>query len=213
MEMLMDTKQAPAKRIQIVQLFGELHHLDALPNLIKLASNAGEVELVRAASLSAMTGFDTPDVPTAILKAWPDLSPTLRAVSGSVLGARKSWTLEWVEHASAGKVDAKTMPMECVRAMRLHTDETLQSQIGKLYPGLVGPDLAQAQKDVTNLLERIGATEGDPYRGKAQFKTNCARCHKLYAEGGEIGPDTGRTFLHGYTSVFAICRSLISDNS
>jgi small ligand-binding sensory domain FIST len=31
--------------------------------------------------------------------------------------------------------------------------------------------------------------------------------------GGEIGPVSGRTFLHGYTSVFAICRSLISDNS
>ncbi|MFO5476294.1 MAG: FIST N-terminal domain-containing protein [Dolichospermum sp.] len=26
--------------------------------------------------------------------------------------------------------------------------------------------------------------------------------------GGEIGPVSGRTFLHGYTSVFAICRSL-----
>ena len=207
MELLLDAKQASAKRIQMVQLFGELHDLDALPNLIKIAGNASDVEPVRAASYSAMTGFESPDVPTAILKAWPELNPTLRAVSGSVLGARKSWTRAWVEHALAGNVDAKSMPIECVRAMRLHNDENLQSQIGKLYPGLVGPDLAQAQKDVTNLLERIGTTEGDPYRGKAQFKANCARCHKLYAEGGEIGPD-----LTGYQrdQLQALVRNIIA---
>jgi putative heme-binding domain-containing protein len=206
-DLLFDTKQTPAKRIQMVQLFGELHDLAALPNLIKIATSAGEVESVRAASLSAMTGFDTPDVPTAILKTWPELSPALRAVGGSVLGARKSWTVKWVGQASAGKVDAKTMPMECIRAMRLHNDENLQSQINKLYPGLVGPDLAQAQKDVANLLERIGTTEGDPYRGKVQFKANCARCHKLYAEGGEIGPD-----LTGYQrdQLHALVRNIIA---
>ncbi len=207
MVLLLDTKQASAKRIQMVQLFGELHDLDALPNLIKIASNASDVEPLRAASFSAMTGFESPDVPTAILKAWPELNPTLRAVSGSVLGARKSWTRAWVEQASAGNVDAKSMPIECVRAMRLHNDENLQSQIGKLYPGLVGPDLAQAQKEVTNLLERIGTTEGDPYRGKSQFKANCARCHKLYAEGGEIGPD-----LTGYQrdQLQALVRNIIA---
>ncbi len=26
--------------------------------------------------------------------------------------------------------------------------------------------------------------------------------------GGEIGPVSGRTFLHGYTSVFGICRAI-----
>jgi putative heme-binding domain-containing protein len=207
MELLLDSKQAPAKRIEMVQLFGELHNVDVLENLIKLASNTSEVEAVRAASLSAMTGFETPEVPTTILKAWPELSPALRAVGGSVLGARKSWTIEWVEQASAGKVEAKSMPTECVRAMRLHNDEKLQSQIGKLYPGMIGPDLAQAQKDVTNLLERLGTAEGDPYRGKAQFKANCARCHKLYAEGGEMGPD-----LTGYQrdQLQALVRNIIA---
>jgi small ligand-binding sensory domain FIST len=29
--------------------------------------------------------------------------------------------------------------------------------------------------------------------------------------GGEIGPVSGTTFLHGYTSVFAICRAMIND--
>jgi len=188
-ELLLDAKQAMATRIQMVQLIGELHDVDALPNLIKLATNANEVESVRSASFSAMTGFDLPVVPTTVLDVWPELSPALRAVGGSVLGARKSWTQAWVEQAISGKVDAKSMPMECVRAMRLHNDESLQSRIGSLYPGLVGPDLAQAQRDVTTLLERIGTLDGDPYRGKVQFKANCARCHKLYVEGGEIGPD------------------------
>ena len=73
--------------------------------------------------------------------------------------------------------------------MRLHNDEGLQLKITLLYPGIQGPNLAQAQKDVANILARVEPLEGDPYRGKVQYKENCARCHKLYAEGGEIGPD------------------------
>jgi len=73
--------------------------------------------------------------------------------------------------------------------MRLHSDEALQKNIQLIYPGLQGPDLVQAQGIVTNILGRIAPLEGDPYRGKKLFKSDCARCHRLYSEGGEIGPD------------------------
>ena len=186
---LVDSKAPLALRIQLVQLVGELRYSEALASLMQIAGNGKETESIRSAAFSAMAGFDGSNVSEEIIRLWPGLSSGLRAVAGSVLGGRKAWTQAWLDSAVAKRVDAKSMPLECLRAMRLHGDEALQIQVGELYPGLVGPDLAQAQKDVTNLLARIDAVEGDPYRGKIQFKAGCARCHKLYAEGGEIGPD------------------------
>ncbi len=189
MQLLVDSKAMLATRIQIAQLASELHYVEALPKLLQLASNTRESEPIRAASLSAIAGFDDAKVSETILNQWSNLTPSLRAVAGSVLGTRRSWTQAWLDACSFQKVDAASMPMECVRAMRLHGDEALQLKISQLYPGMQGPDLVQAQRDVASLLGRVEPIEGDPYRGKAQFKENCARCHKLYAEGGEIGPD------------------------
>ncbi len=189
MQLLADSKAMLATRIQIAQLASELHYVEALPILLQLASNASESELVRAAALSSIAGFDDSKVSETILIQWSNLTPSLRAVAGSVLGTRRSWTQAWLDACTLQKVDAGSMPMECVRAMRLHSDEALQLKISQLYPGVQGPDLVQAQRDVASLLGRVEPIEGDPYRGKAQFKENCARCHKLYAEGGEIGPD------------------------
>ncbi len=189
MQLLVDSKAMLATRIQIAQLASELHYVEALPKLLQLASNASESEPVRAAALSAIAGYDDAKVSETILNQWSNLTPSLRAVAGSVLGTRRSWTQAWLDACTLQRVDATSMPMECVRAMRLHGDEALQLKISQLYPGLQGPDLVQAQRDVASLLGRVEPIEGDPYRGKAQFKENCARCHKLYAEGGEIGPD------------------------
>ncbi len=189
MQLLVDSKATLATRIQIAQLVSELRYVEALPKLLQLAGNASELEPVRAAALSAIAGFDDPKVSETILAAWTQLTPNLRAVAGSVLGMRRSWTQAWLDACSVHSVDSVSMPMECVRAMRLHNDEALQLKITQLYPGFQGPDLVQAQRDVVRLLGRVEPIEGDPYRGKAQFKENCARCHKLYAEGGEIGPD------------------------
>jgi len=187
--LLVDIKAPLALRTQLVQLVGELKYSETLPSLMQIAGNAKETDSIRSAAFSAMAGFDDSQVSEEIIRLWPGVSSGLRAVAGSVLGTRKAWTQAWLDSAVAKRVDAKSMPLECVRAMRLHSDEALQIQVSELYPGLVGPDLVQAQKDVSTLLARVEAFEGDPYRGKVQFKAGCARCHKLYAEGGEIGPD------------------------
>ncbi len=187
--LLLDTKAPFALRTQLVQLVGELRYTEALPSLLKIVSNVKETESIRSSALSSLASFDDSKVSDAIISLWPELSPALRAVAGSVLGARREWTRAWLDAAVANRVDPKSMPIECVRAMRLHEDGTLQARVGELYPGLTGPDLVQAQKDVASLLARVEPLEGNPYRGKAQFKASCSRCHKLYAEGGEIGPD------------------------
>ena len=189
MELLVDSKATMATRIQIAQLMSELRYIEALPKLAQIASSASELEPIRASALSAMAGFDDATVSETILAAWTKLAPSLRAVAGSVLGTRSSWTQAWLDACSDHKVDSTSMPMECILAMRLHNDESLQLKLTQRYPGLHGPDLVQAQKDVASLLARVEPLEGDPYRGKFQYKENCARCHKLYAEGGEIGPD------------------------
>jgi putative heme-binding domain-containing protein len=172
-----------------MQLASEMHLIESVPNMIELFESPSAQESIKASAISALAVFDDVMVGKSVIKVWGGLSPSLRAVAGSVLATRVSWTAAWLDAVSIQKIDPKSMPMECIRAMRLHRDEELQARISALYPGLVGPDLIQSQKMVFEILERIDPLEGDPYRGKKVFHAECARCHKLYAEGGEVGPD------------------------
>ncbi|MDQ3331242.1 MAG: c-type cytochrome, partial [Planctomycetota bacterium] len=43
--------------------------------------------------------------------------------------------------------------------------------------------------DLQALHDTILASAGDPYRGKRLFSTACGRCHRLFGEGGDLGPD------------------------
>ncbi len=35
----------------------------------------------------------------------------------------------------------------------------------------------------------LAGTVGNPYRGKKLFLTNCGKCHQLFTDGGQIGPN------------------------
>ena len=202
-----DGKSSDSNRLSLMQLASELHLVDALPSLMNAMANASNSEKIRASAISALAVFDDERVSPSILQSWDRLPSSLRAVAGSVLATRSGWTASWLDAVAIEQVDPTSMPMECVRAMRLHRDEALQARISATYPGLAGPDLPQATKMVAEILERIAPLEGDPYRGKKLFRSDCARCHKLYAEGGEIGPD-----LTGYQrdQVQTLVRNIIA---
>ena len=45
------------------------------------------------------------------------------------------------------------------------------------------------EKKITQLASVVRGGMGDPYQGRTLFQNNCASCHKLFAQGGEVGPD------------------------
>lgn len=204
---LQDASVAIEIRMQIAQLCGELGHSDQITTLIELAKDTKANTRLRETSMSALSNFDAPSIGTALIELWPTLTSNQQAVAGSVLASRRNWTTAWLEACKAKAIESNTMPVECVRAMRLHADESIQQQLKEMYPDVQGANLLESQAAVANLLERIVPMEADPYRGKAQFKLLCARCHLLFAEGGEIGPD-----LTGYQrdQVSTLARNIIA---
>ena len=73
--------------------------------------------------------------------------------------------------------------------MRQHENPQLQEQLVATYPATAGLDFASIQSRCNQLSTIILSGNGDPYRGKKHYKNLCARCHRLFEEGGEIGPD------------------------
>jgi len=50
-------------------------------------------------------------------------------------------------------------------------------------------DAATLEHEIRRLAKVVTAEPGSPYEGKKLFTTSCAACHRLFDQGGQIGPD------------------------
>jgi putative heme-binding domain-containing protein len=190
---LQDSKSADAMRAQLSRLAGELAHVRKAPGmfeaLVGIAKDSGSKGTVRSAALSALSGYDDERVAIEILGFWAELPQELRPAAGAVLASRASWTRQWLNSCSNNKSVADQMPPESVRAMRLHPNEALQAQIAMRYPAFASIDLAGANTRSREIASMILDGSGDPYQGKKLYRELCSRCHRLFDDGGAVGPE------------------------
>jgi putative heme-binding domain-containing protein len=190
---LQDSKNPDAMRTQLARLAGELAHVRKAPGmfetLVNVAKDKGSKGAVRGAALSALSGYDDEQVAAEILGFWGELPPELRPAAGAVLSSRASWTRQWLISCSNNQSMVDQMPPESVRAMRLHLDDSLQAQLSKLYPAFASIDLAAANTRSREIASVILDGSGDPYQGKKLYRELCSRCHRLFDDGGAVGPE------------------------
>ena len=44
-------------------------------------------------------------------------------------------------------------------------------------------------REIARIMRVVNEGQGDPYAGKRLFTATCAACHRLFNQGGDIGPD------------------------
>jgi putative heme-binding domain-containing protein len=188
-----DPSVSDATRMQLSRLAGELEEAPKYPQLltalIELAADSSAKIPVRTSAISALSNFNSDIVADRIIAWWPTLPNELRPAAGSVLSARPSWILKWLDAVEAKSVQADQMPPESVRTMRLHLDEVLQKRLSGAYPQFASISLAAATQTSRELAGKILGGNGDPYQGKKLYRELCGRCHQLFDDGGKVGPD------------------------
>lgn len=193
-----DPKTPLSLRLSLIQLAGEMK-IDAFTNplleIVREKSVAREKrqekehEQILQATLSALAAFDRSEIATTILDQWPSFSENTRSVGGATLARRPSWCLLWIARCKSKEIDPKSLPVDAQRAMRWIEDESLQQELSQLYPALANISLSGADQEAERYMKMVDTEQGDPYRGKKLYRTHCGRCHLLFEDGGNIGPD------------------------
>jgi putative heme-binding domain-containing protein len=71
----------------------------------------------------------------------------------------------------------------------MHSDPAVAKLVEKHW-GQVRPSTsAEKQQEMARLANALKAGKGDAKAGKEIFTNTCAKCHKLFGEGGTVGPD------------------------
>ena len=146
---------------------------------------------LRREALRGLGAFEDPKTSAAILKIYTKLGTAGKRDALMTLSSRVSFAKALMAAVARGVVKANELPADIVRQLRAHGVKDINATLDKVWgvsrstPAAKLAEIAKYKK----LLEGKVNRPVDLPRGRALFQRTCGQCHKLYGEGGEIGPD------------------------
>lgn len=183
-----DSKAQTVKRIRLIRALGEVNATDSIETLFEILQ-ASENDSLKIASLEALQKFPGDSVGKRIAMMIPELSSEVRKVAESVIITRANWTQAFLDRVSVKQIDPKSVSETTVRRMLFHQDSKIQADVKKIFGDVRGATDAKMRETLAAYLKDLTANEGSPYEGKKLFTEHCAKCHRLYQNGGDIGPN------------------------
>ncbi|MCI0534256.1 MAG: c-type cytochrome, partial [Verrucomicrobiales bacterium] len=170
------------------QILGEVKQPRSLPVLLKIVSGARDNMLCKAALVS-LQSYDDPAIGSAVLAAYPSLSEDVRVGAVTLLASRTVWALPLLESVAAGRIDRKAIPQDVQHRLKNYPGPRLAEVYAKLWGKSTQPTTAEMQKQIEHFGAVVRGGSGSPYEGQKLFAASCGACHKLFGQGGQIGPD------------------------
>ncbi|MHC4993996.1 MAG: PVC-type heme-binding CxxCH protein [Planctomycetota bacterium] len=185
------TSADKAQRLAIIQTLGQIENDRAVPTLIKLMGTVGD-PVINRVSLEALANYPDPKIADAILGKYGSSiidAEGVRATAHRVLASRKAWALKFLAKIDAWVIKSETIPFDIVQQMKLHGDEEIDSLITRIWGKVNTATAAQHAEQIARIRRVLSAGTGDAAAGKPLYTALCSRCHVLFDEGGQAGPE------------------------
>jgi putative heme-binding domain-containing protein len=175
-------------RVQVLSALGELGRSDSSDAILALVGGKAPLAVQRAA-LEALARFDRLAIGQALVKRYPRLPASLRGPARAALLGRRTWAKLLVEAVERKQIKAAEVGINELRPLLQHRDRDLLARARKLW-GKVGRGTPEEKlAEVRRLSNDLRAGSGDTRSGKVLFQKRCGTCHRLFNEGGSVGPD------------------------
>jgi putative membrane-bound dehydrogenase-like protein len=163
----------------------------AKPELLAVIRAQINDKVLGTVARNGLAAYDDPNIPKAMLNPWPGRSEEQQAATVATLTSRPSYAKALLEAIKAKKVPATAISPFQARQIRSLGDESLNTLLTEAWGEI--RDTPEAKKAEfakwEGLLKPEVVAKADPAKGRMIFMAACSACHKLYGQGGAIGPE------------------------
>ncbi|HEX4609670.1 MAG TPA: c-type cytochrome, partial [Urbifossiella sp.] len=182
-----DGKAEPAARAAAIELLAR-RRVDGLPALLHPFLTDAAVRGPAVRALAAV-----PDETTAakVLAAYPTFTPAEKADAVQTLSSRPSWALALLGAVEKGAVPRADVSLVAARQILALNNPAVTEKLGTAW-GTIRPasgDRAALSRKWRGVLTTEYLRTADVVNGRQLFTRHCASCHRLFGEGGDLGPD------------------------
>ena len=148
-------------------------------------------DAVRSAALKGLASYQSAQTAPAILAVYSQLKASERQDAQLTLASRKSWARALIDAVESKQIQAKDLTAYSVRQIRSLQDKKLNEKLGSYWGDVraTAKDKAKKISSIKRWLSTEKLDQADMVQGARLYKTHCASCHRLFGEGGAIGPD------------------------
>jgi putative heme-binding domain-containing protein len=189
--MLRDTKADAIEKRSLIQTFGLIREPSIAPELLQLLGTDAPAEL-QLEALYTLEIVAKPEVLVGLLEQYTKVPPVVQEALLRIMARRESTALVLLEHVEQEKLPESAISTEIRDVLGSHIGELVQEKLGKLLPLTQPLDDEATRTELLRWGNVLQASGGNPYQGKNLFVEHCGKCHKLFNEGGEIGPELTR---------------------
>ncbi|MCS6850755.1 MAG: HEAT repeat domain-containing protein [Gemmataceae bacterium] len=202
LRLIADDKADNGERLACIQIFGEIDQPRCVPVLLRIVEKSAD-DALRLAALTALQAYRDPAIAPAVIAVYGKLTDDARAAAQTLLAARKPTALLLLQAVDQGRIDKATLPLDVVRKLTIFEDKELSRLIAKHWGSIEGATTAEMQREIARLEAVLLNGQGSPYPGKKLFLNSCGKCHRLFNQGGEIGPDLTTYQRHDTATMLA----------
>lgn len=177
-----------SERVTALQILEEMGSAQSVPRLLPLIQT-GQPDNVRLGAIHALARFDDPAITAALLASYEGMPAALKSASRDVLFSRAASASEFLTRAEQHPSWAKDVPTGQVRLIAALSSKQLDARVRKVW-GNVGQGTPEEKLATMRRFNNdLRAASGDAKAGVRVYNQLCARCHKLYGTGGDLGMD------------------------
>jgi putative membrane-bound dehydrogenase-like protein len=142
---------------------------------------------LRRDAIRAMAAFDDRRMAESLLQRYPTFSSEDKLEAVHTLASRPDYGMRLTRAIGSGRVPKRDVPAYVARLLR--------RVVGNSFVDVWGPidelsvDTEALFVKYRSLLNVESLRRADPRHGRVLFDRTCIACHKMYGQGGAIGPE------------------------
>jgi putative membrane-bound dehydrogenase-like protein len=171
------------QRSQAIRGLAAQRHKVLAPKLLGLLGEEGlRLEVIRA-----IAAFDDESMADELLKRYDKFTAEEKRAAVQTLAARPKSGWKLAQAIKSEKIARADIPAYIPRQLRRVVGSGFVEIWGSVEE--LPAEKVKAFEKYRKLLSEEAINKADPKHGRQIFAKACLSCHKMYGEGGEIGPD------------------------
>lgn len=186
-QLVRDSGAATGARLRALDLLLDHRTPGLAPLLLELLADPA----LRLSAVRGLARSPHPDAAARILSLYPRLTDEEKAAAVATLTARSETAAALLEAVASGAVPRADVSAYAARQIYALGDPRLNERLRGIW-GEVRDTPADKQARLARykaLLTPTVLQSADPSQGRVVFARTCQTCHKLFGEGGTLGPD------------------------
>ncbi|MDA1049704.1 MAG: c-type cytochrome [Planctomycetota bacterium] len=183
-----DEKTDVKRRVEVIQVLGQIRQERAVDVLLHVLATTKQAD-VQAAALTALQPYESAEIGKSIAKLHNSLSGDVQRIAQGVLASRQTWAVSLLAEVDAGHIKPAAIPAAVLQKLLFHKDNRIAGLVRKHWGDVQSATTDEMRSEIERLQGLLTGTVGNPYRGKQLFLNNCGKCHQLFTDGGQIGPN------------------------